>query len=125
MISDLEWNVFAEDINANQIKIINIFKNGSYTFIQDLLKHAKEYKKMIKCGVSIEEANTKFEEEVMASLMHSYWCRCEWEIIISSWPPTPKIPEVKVDIYTQIRMNKDKFIKYLIDNIDLIKEKKK
>lgn len=37
--------------------------------------------------------------------MRQWWSRCEYEIIISDWPPSGK--EEKWDVYKQIEMNLD------------------
>ena len=37
--------------------------------------------------------------------MYQWWSRCEYEIIISDWPPSGK--EEKWDVYKQIEMNLD------------------
>ena len=34
-----------------------------------------------------------------------YWARCEYEVIISQWPPTDK--SYKLDIWQQIEANLD------------------
>ena len=36
---------------------------------------------------------------------YMYWARCEYEIIISQWPPTDK--SCKIDIWDQIQNNLD------------------
>ena len=44
-------------------------------------------------------------EFVKSNSMYQWWSRCEYEIIISDWPPSGK--EEKWDVYKQIEMNLD------------------
>lgn len=36
---------------------------------------------------------------------YQFWSRCEYEMLISNWPPRKDVPAVKVDIHTQLMMN--------------------
>ena len=127
----LVWNVF---VNDNQsIQIYNIFDHPG--FRQDVKSAKKKY------GVASKE----FEEEIRRSLMYYYWSKCEWETVISSWPPYIDSKEYnrikeevdkrdvfysvsvspegaqKVDVYMQVDMNWKPFMQYLIAHQDLIK----
>lgn len=137
----LVWNVFVEDINARKIKIHNIFDH--YRFMEDLVNIKKKY----------GEDFTKFSEEVRKSLKYYYWSKCEWEVVVTSWPPyvdgkevkrlTEEVTEhtkkygrfiirtdvnldtkTKIDVYDQVMMNWDVFIRYLWIKRELIKKVK-
>lgn len=137
----LEWYVFEEDSNQREIIPLNVFE-GSSTFIEYLLKVKKKYK----------DDYIKFAEGVRRALQYSYWSKCEWETIITSWPPFVDGEEIdrlskereerikesghfyrtdvglevshKIDIYTQVMMNWDRFIDYVWNNKRLITKKK-
>ena len=137
----LQWFVFERDFNAKEIVPINVFE-GSSRFIDGLLRAKKLYK----------DDYLKFAEAVKSSLMSAYWSKCEWETIITSWPPYVDGEEVdrlfkekqkhieehghfyrtdvgleiafKIDVYTQVMMNWDRFIEYVWNNKRLITEKK-
>ena len=98
---DMEWYVYVEDINAHRIDKFNIFDH--YTFNEDIKKIYKKYK---------NDYNA-FCEEVRKSLRYYYWSKCEWEIILSDWPPSNNFKEEKIDVYDQVMMNKDVFMKYV------------
>lgn len=88
------WNVFYEDINAGEIKIRNIFDHPGVN--SDLIKAKKDYNKEIKLNPDDEEtAFSNFMRKLWSSLMYYYWCKCEWEVIISSWPPSSRCKEEK------------------------------
>lgn len=45
--------------------------------------------------------------------MYYFWSKCEWEIILSDFPPSKKFQEKKVDVYEQVMLNWDIFINYV------------
>ena len=99
-MTDLVWNVVYHDINADRIKVYNIFKHGG--FMEDLQKHYKKHK--------TKEA---FAEALRRSLMYYFWSKCEWEILISPWCGSKKNEAIKVDVYWQVMNNWDHFLDYV------------
>lgn len=140
MIRMLTYNVYIEDFTNKEIKVINIFDHSS--FYNNLLKIKKEQKDNFE----------KFSEEVKKCLLYNFWSKSEYEIILTSWPPyvdDKAINKVvaerdehikkcnnfyrntiqlevaeKIDIYDQVMLNWDIFIKYLWNNKNLIKKRK-
>lgn len=99
---DLEWNVFVHNINKRKIKVFNIFNHKRYKQeIVELLNHRDDY--------TLEE----FKEKVKSSTMYYYWCKCEWEILIAPWVGDFYKESVKIDVYKQLEMNWNHYIKYL------------
>ena len=99
---DLEWNVFVHDVNKRKIKVFNIFNHKRYKQeIVELLNHRDDY--------TLEE----FKEKVKSSTMYYYWCKCEWEILIAPWVGDFDKEFVKIDVYKQLEMNWNHYIKYL------------
>lgn len=99
---DLEWNVFVHDINKRQMKIFNVFNHGRYRQeIIELLNRKDDY--------TLEE----FREKVKLSTMYYYWCKCEWEILIAPWVGDFDKESVKIDVYKQLEINWNHYIKYL------------
>lgn len=99
---ELEWNVFVYDINKRQMKVFNVFNHGRYRQeIIELLNNKADY--------TLEE----FREKVKSSTMYYYWCKCEWEILIAPWIGDFDKKSVKIDVYMQLKMNWDHYIKYL------------
>lgn len=138
---ELVWNVFVEDINARKIEVYNIFDH--YRFMEDLVD--------IKKRIGKDEGFfPQFAAEVKTSLMYYFWSKCEWEVVITSWPPYVDGKEVdrlydektnmlidygrfvrtdvrletreKIDVFDQVMMNWDQFIDYLWRNRHLIKK---
>lgn len=118
-----EWNVYVKDMNHREIKPYNIFKHGR--FVNEIEEIIEQY------GNSKEE----FATQVKSALMYYFWSKCEWETVITSWPPritkeeldrlnaemdreyyslSPRLETAeKIDIYQQVMLNWEHFINYL------------
>ena len=135
----LVWNVFEEDWNGKRIRVYNVFDHGR--FFNDLIKIKRKYKEF-----------DEFAEEVRRSLQYYFWSKSEWEIILTDWPPHVDGEEIdrlvkereerinrwgnfhltdvrlyvaeKVDVFDQVMLNWDNFIKYIWENKKLIKKEK-
>lgn len=97
----LSWMVYRYDFNKKTIEPYDIFKH--YSFLQDFEKLRKKSKTL-----SFEE----FSEQLRKTLMYYFWSRCEYEVIISAWPPKEGTA-IKIDIYQQAMLNKDIFFEYV------------
>lgn len=97
----LEWNVYIENFNKKIIEPYNIFDH--YYFNNEVKENYEKY----------NDDFEMFVEMVRHSLMYYFWSKCEWEIILSDWPPSKKFNEKKVDVYDQVMLNWDKFILYV------------
>ena len=122
---NLKYYVFCE--SNGTVENYNIFRH--HTFVEGIKKIKKE--KLTK------EA---FAEKVDNLLRYCFWARCEYEIVITSWPTFIEKNEAfrisdefakrdhyrevvnldvgeKVDIYTQVKLNFDLFLNYLWENL--------
>lgn len=52
-----------------------------------------------------KEALKNIQDWVERELMHQFWARCEYEMLVLSWPPRDKDKPVKVDVYQQTKPN--------------------
>lgn len=137
----LTWYIINYDFNSRKIEAVNLFEYN-WVFLKSLLEAKKKYK----------DSFIDFAEEVRSALQHEFWSRCEYETIITSWPPHIDSEELdrlneernkkliegysvyrqnvnldvsyKIDIYTQVMMNWDRFIEYVWNNKQLITAKK-
>lgn len=96
---NMEWYVYYDEFNQNKIVPLNIFKH--HTFNQDVLK-------LLKSDLTKEQ----FEEELDRKLLYSFWSKCEYETIIymASWVGQSK--PIKIDIYSQVKLNWNRFVDY-------------
>lgn len=108
----LEWNVYLEDFNNKKIRVYNIFNH--HTFYEDCLKAKKEYK----------DDKDKFLDKIKSSLMYCFWSKCEYEIILTSWPKRDNFDDEKIDVYDQVMLNWPIFSEYIWENKKEIKKKK-
>lgn len=101
----LEWNVYMEDFSNKRIKTHNVFAHTG--FLADLKKEARKYR---------DRERELFEERLRRILMYYYWSKCEWEIVLSDWPPSDRFNKEKVDVYDQVMLNWDAFRDYVWRN---------
>ena len=97
----LEWNVYISDFNGKKIETYNVFDNTSLLY--DCKKNYAKNK----------DDREAFLEQLRRDLMYYYWSKCEWEIILSHWPPRKDAREEKIDVYDQVRLNWDRFCDYV------------
>lgn len=107
----LHWYVYVEDWNAKEIRKYDIFGGG---YLED---------ELIKIRKKIGDNREEFVEQLRRELMYHYWSKCEWEIILTSWPPdtTGRFKDNKIDVYDQIQMNWDVFVDYVWTNLPVRK----
>lgn len=67
------YSVYAHDLNERKIKEYNIFNHSR--FYEDVKKSLK------KCKTKEE-----FASEFKRDLRYYFWCKCEWEIVLTSFP---------------------------------------
>ena len=107
----------------------------------NIFDHSRFYKD-VKKALKKFDNKEEFAEEVKKSLMWCYWCKSEYEIVITTWAPcitmseldrlnkarkktlseydrepyrlhiNPEVGE-KVDVFSQVEMNYSIFIDYL------------
>jgi len=97
----LEWYIYVEDWNTNEINSYNIFEHSN--FWKDCIKNAKKNK------------NNKehFIEDLKNDLMYYFWSKSEYEIVLSPWLGANRVKEKKIDVYDQIKLNWDRFVDYV------------
>ena len=106
MYSDnkLKWFVFVEDINKKRIRVYNIFEHKD--FMEDCNDAWENYKNK-------HHDFLRYQENIDSILMYYFWCKCEWEIILSNFPPSDSFQKKKIDVYQQVKINWKKFMDYL------------
>lgn len=127
--SQMHWFVYASSMMSEGIKVHNIFNHTR--FREDVVRALKK-----------SETKEDFSEHLRRELFYYYGSKCEWEVIITDWPPRIEVeeldrlnterieakemfnrdphslcvnlgPAVKVDVYTQVRNNWDVFLDYV------------
>ena len=95
---NLEWNVWGNDLNTNKIKPFNIFNPYSFN---------KAVTDIFSKRLRMDE----FEEMIDKEAMYYFWCKTEYEVEIGGL--FEREEKTKIDIYSQLKLNWDRFIDYL------------
>lgn len=109
----LEWNVYVGNFNGKKMETDNVFEHCG--FLKDCQAAYKKHK----------DDKAAFLEKVRRSLMYYYWSKCEWEIILSLWPPRENQKPMKIDVYDQVMLNWPIFSEYVWNNRDEFKVRRK
>lgn len=120
----MTWNVYNHDINGGKIKVYNVFKHSSFN---------EDIQKLLKEDLTYDE----FSEKLNRTAQYYFWSKAECEIVLTSWVPHIDNEELdrliterekrrtyryyvnldvdeKVDIYSQLRLNWDAFVEYVL-----------
>lgn len=95
------WRVITARGNKNEIKFYNVFHHTAFSC---------EVAKALMCRIGRQQIS----EKIKRSAHYYFWCKCEWEVIVSDW--TRQKMEEKIDVYAQLEMNWEQFIDYIIKN---------
>lgn len=98
---EMHWRVFVEDFNGKRIEEYDIFNHGS--FVEDVRKAYRKHRTDFDA----------FAERVRGLLFYYFNSKCQWEVIVSAWPPSERVPERKIDVYEQVMLNWDVFTDYV------------
>ena len=133
-----EWNVYIMDFNEG-LKRFNVF--NSVNFLWCLTNSKKEARK--KEFKTEQEKYEWWESQIKSAAMYSFWAKAEYEITItdSHCMITPeeqqriaKLEAVKycafvnlktankIDVYEQLCLNWDKFVEYVVKNLNNIQK---
>lgn len=109
---DAHWNVWLWDINHDELEVYDVIPRFIYEF--------KRLKKK-----NIPDTIEKLSEWLNSEALHTFWSRCEYEILIYGWPPRKS--NEKVDVYDQLQLNWEAFVNYFYENVylKLTKNKRK
>lgn len=96
-----EFNVIIYDFNKREFIPYNV--------IPYLIKEYEEAKEKPK---TFDE----FEEFIKRKSLYQWWSRCEYEVILKSWPS--RDPEKKIDVHWQVMMNIDIITEIIINEVN-------
>lgn len=120
----LSWYVYMYNHEKKTIEKKDIFKGGHWEIVIDALMH-QSYTK------------DDFAAKLKQKFMSHYWSRCEYEIVLTSWPTYISHEELerlkkedndntrypvnltvanKIDVFDQLLMNWPQFVDYIWNN---------
>lgn len=105
------WNVYVENVNRREIEVYNIFKH--HGFLTDCKGHLIAF---MQKEAANEADLRQLERQIERTLQYFFWSKCEWEIILSDWPPSDQFRKSKVDVYDQVMLNWPVFFNYLFEH---------
>lgn len=97
----MEWNVYLQSFNRNEITTFNIFDHHIYV---------KDMEEILNEAATIEE----FSDRMNTITFYYFGYKCEYELALKDWI-TEEISR-KIDVYQQLRLNWDRYIQYIWDN---------
>lgn len=138
------FKVLIDDFNKNEIQFENWFDFGQWTTIKkELSGMIKKFRKLEKldfkksqrevtefftknmwsdefkkCKSLDELIEYSIEMRLERLCMYYFWSKCEYEVIVSSWPPREGSEE-KIDIYDQLKANWDIFKELVFKELKL------
>lgn len=103
-----KFNVITWDVNTKEI------------VLHDILPYfRRQYQKLKKEDRPVTKDQwVRFIED---HGKYMYWARCEYEILISQWPPHPdpdKNKHIKIDVWDQIESNLSVIINILMSEVN-------
>ena len=99
---NIKWMVWIWNFNEDRLK--------EYDVMPYFLGCYRKLKKEDR-PVDLKDVSEWLKSEARCE----YWARCEYEMIIHSWPKLNHYE--KVDVYGQLKLNWDVFVKYFWDNV--------
>lgn len=125
----MKWNVILKNYSTGKLHAFNVFEDV-------------EFRMNIEKLIERKYDRERFEKELDGEAHYSFWAKCEWETIFTSWPPyidsveieriineyhinrkpgepLPKRVDVnldskyRIDVYAQLRANWDRFVDYV------------
>lgn len=100
----MEWNVYVWNPNRKVIESFNIFEHSGFRSDCD------------KAWADSKGNREAFVAMVKRSLLYFFWAKCEWEITLSGWPVYEEEPYKKIDVYSQVMLNWNQFIAYVLES---------
>lgn len=131
------FKVLYDNFNENTIEFQNWFDFGQWSVIKrelsKTIKQLRKFEKLFVYKIGFDEMLRKFfkeeltwsieikrcknmdelikytvEKQLDRQCMYYFWAKCEYEVIVSAWPPKDG-SDRKIDIYTQLKENWDIF----------------
>lgn len=109
----IKWYAIIGDFNTGTIKNYNVFEHRSFT--RDAAEAIKKAEKEPAPASEIADVPAAFADAIKKALRYYFWSKCEWEVVVSHWPPAPDNPrfrDEKIDVDDQIEANFAPFLEY-------------
>lgn len=104
----VEYRVITWDFSTDRVEHYDIMP-----YLYRRLEEKRKKRQITLKDLTLE----KLKEFIDAESKYQFWARCEYEVILSSWPPRENGRRHKMDVYEQIHMNLDNIAKLMYDDL--------
>lgn len=104
----VEYRVITWDFSTDRVEHYNIMP-----YLYRRLEEKRKKKQITLEDLTLE----RLKEFIDNESKYQFWARCEYEVILSSWPPRENGRKHKMDVYEQIHMNLDNIAKLMYDDL--------
>ena len=122
-----QWSVIKRELSKTIKKLrkyekLYAYKIGFDEIQSELRKFFKEelwnieYKRCKNIDDLIKDT---VEKQLDRLCMYYFWAKCEYEVIVSAWPPRDG-SDKKIDVYSQLKANWEQFKKIVIEDLGCV-----
>lgn len=104
----VEYRVITWDFSTDRVEHYDIMP-----YLYRRLEEKRKKRQIVLKDLTLE----KLKEFIDAESKYQFWARCQYEVILSSWPPRENGRKHKMDVYEQIHMNLDNIAKLMYDDL--------
>lgn len=104
----IEYKVITWNFNTDRVEHYDIMP-----YLYRRLEEKRKKRQIALKDLTLE----RLKEFIDTESKYQFWARCEYEVILSSWPPTENGHKHKMDVYEQIHMNLDNIAKLMYDDL--------
>ena len=104
----IEYKVITWNFNTDRIEHYDIMP-----YLYRRLEEKRKKRQIALKDLTLE----RLKEFIDAESKYQFWARCEYEVILHSWPPRKNGHEHKMDVYEQIHMNLDNIARLMYDDL--------
>lgn len=104
----VEYRVITWNFSTDRVEHYDIMP-----YLYRRLEEKRKRKQIVLRDLTLE----RLKEFIDNESKYQFWARCEYEVILSSWPPRENGRKHKMDVYEQIHMNLDNIAKLMYDDL--------
>lgn len=104
----IEYRVILWNVNTDRVEHYDIMP-----YLYRRLEEKRKKRQITLKDLTLE----KLKEFIDNESKYQFWARCQYEVILSSWPPRENGHRHKMDVYEQIHMNLDNIAKLMYDDL--------
>lgn len=104
----VEYRVITWDFSTDRVEHYDIMP-----YLYRRLEEKRKKRQIVLKDLTFEKLKKFIDDESK----YQFWARCQYEVILSSWPPRENGRKHKMDVYEQIHMNLDNIAKLMYDDL--------